>query len=164
MSVTFGADSLLVPRSGGSLIEPPAITGDWEVNLRVKLGLLAVVVAMLAAACGGSYDREAAIDDFVAEAGISRAQAECIVDGAEAAFGIERLESRGDLTAEEEDIVVGLTIDCVFSDGSGTDTAASTDSSGAGTETAAAPATLFSATDFEPACRGVEPVPRTCSG
>lgn len=124
-------------------------------NLRIKLGLMVTAMALLAVACGGTYDRETAIEDLVDESGITEGQAECIIDGVEAEFGIERLESRGDLTEAEEEVLLDLTFDCVFAGGSngGNGSTAGATEAAAGSD--AAPATLFSATDFEPACRGV---------
>lgn len=73
----------------------------------------AAALALLLGACGTTYDREQAIADFEAE-GVDRATAECIVDGIEANFSIERLESRGDLTAEEEATLTDIAAECIL--------------------------------------------------
>jgi hypothetical protein len=77
------------------------------------VGAAAVAIALVLGACGTTYDREQAIADFEAE-GIDRATAECIVDGIEENFSIERLESRGELTAEEEATVTTIATECLL--------------------------------------------------
>lgn len=70
--------------------------------------------ALLLGACGGeSYNREDAINDLI-EGGLEEDVAVCVVDGIEANFSIERLESTGDLTQEEEDVLFEITTDCVL--------------------------------------------------
>ena len=80
---------------------------------RIKLSAAMVAVGLLAAACTASYDREAAIEEIVAD-GFDRALAVCIVDGMEQEFGIDKLESNDDLTEEDEAIMFELTADCVL--------------------------------------------------
>jgi hypothetical protein len=77
------------------------------------VGAAAALLALLLGACGTTYDREQAIADFEAE-GIDRATAECIVDGIEENFSIERLESRGELTEEEEQTVTNIAAECIL--------------------------------------------------
>ncbi len=79
---------------------------------RTKLVGLAMAAALGLAACGGSYDRQDAIDDLI-EGGLDEATAVCVVDGIEENFSIERLESTGDLTAEEEATLTDITLECL---------------------------------------------------
>ncbi|MCP3989813.1 MAG: hypothetical protein GY724_12110 [Actinomycetia bacterium] len=81
---------------------------------RVTIGASAAAIAMLLGACSSSYDREQAIEDIQETAGVDRAMAECIVDGVEENFSIDRLESSGDLTEEEEAVLVEITTECLL--------------------------------------------------
>ena len=81
---------------------------------RFAASAAAAGLALILSGCGSTYDREEAIADIEAETGVDRTTAECIVDGFEEEFGIERLESRGDLTPEEEEAIIEITTDCVL--------------------------------------------------
>ncbi|MCP5025836.1 MAG: hypothetical protein GY929_06085 [Actinomycetia bacterium] len=71
-------------------------------------------LSLLLAACGGSsYSREEAVADLVAE-GADQELAECIVDKVEEEFGIEKLESSDDVTAEDEAKLAEIGAECVF--------------------------------------------------
>ena len=83
----------------------------------MKKRLLPFVLAAgtLLAACGDSYDRAEFIEEMTTgEAAVTEDQANCIADGVEEAFGIDRLNDRGDLTAEEEAILTDLAFECVL--------------------------------------------------
>ena len=80
---------------------------------RIKLGAVMAVVGLLAAACSTTYDRDKAITDLE-EQGIERVMAECIVDGVEENFGIDRLESTDDLNADDEAVLVEITTECIL--------------------------------------------------
>ncbi|MEM8923266.1 MAG: hypothetical protein AAGD35_07160 [Actinomycetota bacterium] len=78
--------------------------------------LIAVLAAgaMLLAACSTEYDREEFIDELITDSGVDEATATCIADGAEAELGIERLESRGSLTEDEEAALTEIVTNCVL--------------------------------------------------
>ena len=83
----------------------------------MKTRLLPFVLAAgaLLAACGDTYDRAEFIEEMTTgDAPITEAQANCIADGVEEEFGIDRLNDRGDLTSEEEAILTDLAFECVL--------------------------------------------------
>jgi hypothetical protein len=73
----------------------------------------ALAAGLVLTGCGGSYDREAFIDELE-EGGVDRELATCIADGAEARLGTDRLDDRGELTAEEQAILAEITSECVL--------------------------------------------------
>ena len=79
-----------------------------------KFFAAALAGALMLGACGSSYNRDDAINDLVNDAGIERETAVCIVDGIEDNFSIDRLESTGDLTEDEEAILTEITTDCIL--------------------------------------------------
>ncbi len=79
---------------------------------KITFGACAAAVALLLGACGASYDREEAIADLE-EGGLDRATAECVIDGVEDSFGIDRLESTDDLTSEDEAILFEIMTECL---------------------------------------------------
>ncbi|MEM9135176.1 MAG: hypothetical protein AAF962_23620 [Actinomycetota bacterium] len=64
----------------------------------------------------GGYDREATIDDLIAQAGVTQPVAECIVDGMEEEIGPQRLGEVGDPTADEEQVIIEITTECLLGD------------------------------------------------
>ena len=66
------------------------------------------------AACSGSYDRDEVIDELVNDEGLDRELATCVVDGMEDEFGVDRLDDRGNLTAEEEQMIIDITTSCLL--------------------------------------------------
>jgi len=70
-------------------------------------------LAMLLAACGSSFSREDAIADLI-EGGLEQSVAECVVDGIEDEFSIEKLESTGDLSTEDEAILIEISTACIL--------------------------------------------------
>ena len=79
--------------------------------------LAAILVAAgltVLSACGDTYDREELIDELVTEQGIDATTATCIVDGMEDQIGVDRLNDRGDPTAEEEQLIIDITTECVL--------------------------------------------------
>ncbi|MEM9132885.1 MAG: hypothetical protein AAF962_05995 [Actinomycetota bacterium] len=81
---------------------------------RFKLMAMVAGAALVVSACSGGYDRQETIDDLVTDAGVDEATATCIVDGMEAQIGEDRLGERGDPTAEEEEIIVDITTECIL--------------------------------------------------
>ncbi len=79
---------------------------------KITFGACAATIAMLLGACGASFDRDEAIADLE-EGGLDRATAECVVDGVEDSFGIDRLESTDDLTSEDEAILFEIMTNCI---------------------------------------------------
>lgn len=80
-----------------------------------KMRLPAVVLALglVVGACGGdSYDRGDAIDELV-DGGLTREQAECVVDRAEDTFGIEKLSSDDEPTDEEQRQIGEIVTQCL---------------------------------------------------
>jgi len=70
-------------------------------------------LAMLLAACGSSFSREDAIADLI-ESGLDQTVAECVVDGIEDKFSIEKLESTDDLSSEDEAILIEISTACIL--------------------------------------------------
>lgn len=81
---------------------------------RYRLLPVVVAAAALASACSSSYDRDEFIAELEADAGLDTEQATCVVDGLEEKLGEDRLDDRGDLTAEEEVILTDLAIACLL--------------------------------------------------
>ncbi len=81
--------------------------------MRIKLIGIVAGAALAVSACGGGYDRQEFIDDLQDE-GIDEATATCIADGAEARIGEERLGERDDPTAEEEQVLIEITTECIL--------------------------------------------------
>jgi hypothetical protein len=81
-----------------------------------RLGALAMFagLAVTASACGSTYDRQEALDELVNVQGLDDATASCIVDGMEDKIGVDRLGDRGNPTAEEEQIIIDITTDCLL--------------------------------------------------
>jgi len=73
-----------------------------------------LAIAALAGACGSSYDRADFVEEMTEDGSITEDQANCMADGIEEEFSIERLEGTGDLTAEEEEVLTSLAISCVL--------------------------------------------------
>lgn len=74
-----------------------------------------LAIAALLGACGDSYDRADFVEEMTTGANpVTDEQANCIADGVEEEFSIDRLNSRGDLTAAEEEILTSLAISCVL--------------------------------------------------
>jgi hypothetical protein len=65
----------------------------------------------------GPFDRELSIEQLIAEAGVERPVAECIVDGAIEQLGEEVLAPGVVATANEETVLATLTFTCIL-DGS----------------------------------------------
>ncbi len=86
-------------------------------NKRYRLLPVVLAFAGLAAGCSASYDRAEFIDEMVTESGLSEAVATCVADGVEAELGLDRLDDRGDLTAEEQEIVTTVAFDCALAGG-----------------------------------------------
>lgn len=84
--------------------------------MKNRFRLLAVVLAFgsVAAACGDSYDRQELIDELVTDTGITEEQATCMADGMEEQIGVDRLNDRGNPTAEEEQVMADIAIDCLL--------------------------------------------------
>ena len=84
--------------------------------MKKRFRLLAVVLAFagLAASCSASYDRAEFIDEMVTESGLDEAVATCVADGVESQIGEDRLNDRGDLTAEEQEILTSIVFDCAL--------------------------------------------------
>ncbi len=82
----------------------------------IRMAMAAALLSLTATACGGGYDRADTIDELVDEGGgaIDRDQATCIVDKLEADIGEDRLGSNDDPTAEEEQIIIDATFECVL--------------------------------------------------
>lgn len=79
-----------------------------------KVVVLAAALSALAFGCSSdSYGRDDAIKDLKEEGGLSQEQAECVVDGAEKEFGIETLNSKRDPTAEEEEAMGTIMLECM---------------------------------------------------
>lgn len=76
----------------------------------------AASLALMLSACSAGYDRAETIEDLVEEGNgqISEAQAVCIVDRLEVEIGVDRLGSRGEPTAAEEQIITSAAVDCVL--------------------------------------------------
>lgn len=79
---------------------------------KITTALMALSFLLLSA-CGSSYDREDFVSELM-ESDIDRPTAECVADGVEAQIGEDRLNDRGDLTAEENEILVDITFECVL--------------------------------------------------
>ena len=79
-----------------------------------KTGAIAVMASlaiMLGACSDNGYSRSKAIKDLT-DNGMSKAQAECIVDKAEDTFGIDKLKSDDDPTAEEQQKIIEIMQQC----------------------------------------------------
>jgi len=72
-----------------------------------------LAIAALLGACGSSYDREEFISELQTDAGITTEQATCVVDTLEEEWGTDRLDDRGDLTAEEETRLGEVAVACL---------------------------------------------------
>ncbi len=83
-------------------------------NKRFRLLPVVLAFAGLAAACSASYDRAEFIDEMVTESGLDEAVATCVADGVESQIGEDRLNDRGDLTAEEQEILTSIVFDCAL--------------------------------------------------
>ena len=81
---------------------------------RTSIVALALAISGLAAACSSSYDRAELVDELMADTGITEEQANCIADGMESEIGEDRLNDRGNPTAEEEAIMTDIAIDCML--------------------------------------------------
>lgn len=82
--------------------------------MKKKITTVLSAMAFLAlSACGSSYDREEFVTELM-ESDIERPQAECIADGVEAQIGEDRLNDRGSLTDEENEILVDITFECIL--------------------------------------------------
>ncbi|MGI9603353.1 MAG: hypothetical protein ACR2QE_15815 [Acidimicrobiales bacterium] len=69
----------------------------------------------LLAGCGESVDREGTIDQLMEDGGLTRVQAECMVDGWISELGEDRALELNDEepTAEETEAISQITIDCL---------------------------------------------------
>lgn len=83
-------------------------------NKRYRLLPVVLAFAGLAAACSASYDRAEFIDEMMVENGLDEAVATCVADGVESQIGEDRLNSRGDLTAEETEILTSIVFECAL--------------------------------------------------
>jgi hypothetical protein len=81
-----------------------------------KTGTIAAMatLGLMLGACssGGGYSRSEAIDELK-EGGMTQQQAECIVDKAEDTFGINKLKSDDEPTAEEQQQIIEITTECM---------------------------------------------------
>lgn len=110
-------------RAGGGLVVGPALTAiaqaigqgvdhpDMTNSKRTVLGGLLAGAALALSACGG-VDREGSIEQLM-ETGLDRQQATCVLDGSIDAFGESRVTSDDPLTAEEEETMTGIVVDCM---------------------------------------------------
>lgn len=83
-------------------------------NKRYRLLPIVLAFAGVAAGCSASYDRAEFIDELVTESGLEEPVATCVVDGVESQIGEDRLNDRGDLTAEETEILTSIVFDCAL--------------------------------------------------
>jgi len=83
-------------------------------NKRYRLLPVVLAFAGIAAACGSAYDREEFISELVTESGVTEAQATCMADGMEDQIGVDRLNDRGNPTAEEESLMGDIALECVL--------------------------------------------------
>jgi hypothetical protein len=83
---------------------------------KLAMMALALMAAGGLAACSEEVDKEGTVDDLV-ESGMDREQAECLVDGLVEEFGDERALELNDadeeLTAEEQEAMTDLTLECL---------------------------------------------------
>ena len=70
------------------------------------------LVALLVAGCGTKLDREGSIEELM-ESGLTRPQAECIIDSSVEEFGEEKVISDDDPTPEEEAILTEIAFECI---------------------------------------------------
>ncbi len=81
---------------------------------RKFFAVAAVAGGLVLGACGGEYNRDDFVSDLTESGDITEAQANCVADGVEENFSIDRLEGNGDLTDEERSLVIDITTDCIL--------------------------------------------------